>query len=172
MQTSVKSGIIVCLLLAAVVWADSAVQIAYQVDEISPDRWEYTYAVTNQGLTEPIEEFTIWFEEGLYNNLTITTSGPLETQWDEVVWQPEPLFNDAGGYDALALVTGIPLGQTVSGFSVRFDWLGTGLPGSQPFDVVDPENYQIPITSGTTVPEPCTVLLLLGGVAWLHRRNR
>jgi MYXO-CTERM domain-containing protein len=62
------------------------------------------------------------------------------------------------------------MGGGVSGFAVTFDWLGTGEPGAQPFDIVDPDTFE-PIYSGTTVPEPAAGLMAMLAAAALRRRR-
>ena len=71
------------------------------------------------------------------------------------------------------LVTGIAPGVTEGGFRVSFNWLGTGTPGTQAFDIIDPLYFDI-LESGTTalgqttaVPEPATISLFLIGVLGL-----
>ncbi|MBN1766410.1 MAG: hypothetical protein JW860_14225, partial [Sedimentisphaerales bacterium] len=44
-------------------------QISYLVENLGGDTWEYTYDISNISLTAGIEEFTIWFDYGLYENL-------------------------------------------------------------------------------------------------------
>ncbi len=96
---------------------------------------------------------------------------PPAAAWNELVAQPDPLLHDAGFYDALRKTAGIPLGGAVSGFAVQFDWLGSGSPGGQPFDIIDPVTFQ-PVYSGTTLPEPGTAAVLgLLAAASLRRRG-
>jgi hypothetical protein len=145
------------------------VTVTYDTAQLSASRWQYTYTVDNTALGQPVNEFTIWFGHDAYGNLALATLNPPAAAWNELVIQPDPLLSDAGYYDALALAGGIPVGGGVSGFAVQFDWLGTGLPGAQPFDIVDPQTLQ-PLYSGTTVPEPAGLLLL--ALAGLLARRR
>jgi hypothetical protein len=149
----------------------ASTQIIYKTNELGTGRWQYTYDVTNISLTETIEEFTIWFEFGLYDNLAIETPDPLAINWSEIVIQPEPVLQDDGAYDARALGLGIGVGQIVTGFSVSFDWLGDAvMPGSQFYEIIDPDTYEA-IDSGYTIPEPATLLLLALGGLVLRRKN-
>ena len=97
-------GFALCFLLCVqVALAGTDTEISFSVTDLGFDRWEYTYDVTNISLAEEIEEFTIWFGFGDYDNLTIETLDPPASNWDEIVWQPEPVIGDDGGYDAIIL---------------------------------------------------------------------
>ncbi|MBN1765568.1 MAG: PEP-CTERM sorting domain-containing protein, partial [Sedimentisphaerales bacterium] len=61
-------------------------------------------------------------------------------------------------------------GETVSGFSVSFDWLGTGVPGAQFYEIIDPDDFST-LDSGYTVPEPGTTILLCLGGLMIHKRK-
>lgn len=143
--------------------------ISFDLIDLGGDSFEYVYTIENDTLQVPIEQFTIWFDELLYDNLQITTQTPLANDWSEIIL-PATGFGVPLGYDALELAGGVGLGQSVEGFSVSFDWLGTGLPGSQPFEIINPVNSQT-IDSGNTLPEPATVLLLGLGVVILKRKH-
>jgi hypothetical protein len=125
--------------------------------------------VKNISLAESIEEFTIWFDYGKYDNLAIETLDPPASNWDEIVWQPEPFLGDDGGYDALATGLNIGVGESVKGFAVSFDWSGTGAPGSQYYEIINPENFST-IESGWTTPEPAAVFLLGLGSVLMRRK--
>ncbi len=137
----------------------SPADIEYLLTHLTGDRWQYTYTVTNESLAVGVEEITLWFAFDKYENLAITTPDPPSSLWDEILVQPEPLLHFDGYYDALTLGSGIPVGQSVGGFSVAFDWLGAGVPGPQPFDIVDPDTFAT-LHTGTTTPEPAGLLLL------------
>jgi len=171
MKRRVFTGVILGFLITTISFGLPKTEIRYETSyDDYLERWKYTYDVYNLSLTETIEEFTIWFGIGSYDNLAIETLEPPASNWDELVWQPEPVLGDDGGYDAWAnLATPIGVGQSVSGFAVSFDWLGTGEPGSQFYEIIDPVMFDT-IDSGWTVPEPGTVLLLgLGGLVLVRR---
>lgn len=144
-------------------------EIWFEVSQLSPVRWEYTYDIRNIGLMEGIFEFTIYFGDGLYEGLAAETDGLLAETWDEIVWDPIDRLDVDGGYDGLAEVFAIGPSMTASGFSVSFYWLGEGTPSSQYYEIVNPDTFET-IDSGWTIPEPCT-LLLLGLPAILLRRK-
>jgi len=170
MKRQIFLGVMLVFLLTSGSFGE-ATQIIYQTSELGTGRWQYTYDVKNISLTETIEEFTIWFDFGLYDNLAIETPNPPASNWSEIVLQPEPVLQDDGAYDAKALNLGIGIGQIVTGFSVRFDWLGNAvMPGPQFYEIIDPVTYQT-IDSGYTIPEPATLLLLaLGGLVLRRKR--
>jgi hypothetical protein len=164
--------VLVCL-FAGPVLADPDTQIRYDIADLGLGQWQYTYEVKNISFPEPIKEFTIWFGVCSYDNLTIATLNPPASTSDEIVWQPEPILGDNGGYDALAIGLNINVGETVTGFSVSFDWLGTGSPGSQFYEIINPTTFET-INFGYTVPvpEPTTILLLISGGLGVMRRRK
>jgi hypothetical protein len=149
--------------------ADPDTQIRYDIADLGSGRWQYTYEVKNIALPMPVEEFTIWFDYGQYSNLTVATPDPLASNWRKLIVQPEPVLKDNGFYDAFAKGLSIGMGETVTGFSVTFNWLGTGNPGSQFYEIVNPSTFET-IGSGwtTPVPEPAMMLLLGMGSVFLR----
>jgi len=153
-----------------------ATPIFYQVQNLSGNSWEYTYTVDNQ-LATPIEEFTIYFDLGVYENLVITGSPTFD--WDGLAIQPDPLLPDDGFADWLAFGLPIAPGEALGGFTVMFDYLVTGTPGSQFFETIDPNSFDV-ISEGFTrplpsdsVPEPgILVLFWLGFAGLIFRRLR
>jgi hypothetical protein len=149
-------------------WGDA--EVWYKADNLGSGRWQYQYEVTNNALSSPIREVTIWFDYGEYSNLTVNTPNPPAGNWNEIAVQPEPAFEDDGFYDTLSLGSGISIGQSAGLFSVTFDWRGTGTPGPQFYEIINPLTYQT-IASGYTIPEPVTILLLGFGAICLKSRR-
>lgn len=148
--------------------------IEFSTVQLDSDTWRYDYSVFNDTLAAPLEEFSVYFDLSLYANLR---SALAPDQWDPLVLQPDPALPAEGLYDALVLADGIAPGGSLGGFSIVFDWLGSGTPAAQPFDVLDPLTFAV-IEAGTTipaamaVPEPTVVSLLLGALAFLALRFR
>jgi hypothetical protein len=163
-ETKMKRDLLLVMMMVVILIMGNqvyATTITYDLANLGGNRWEYTYSVANDSLISAIEEFTIYFNLGSYDNLTV---GSTPADWDAIRFNPDPDIPDDGAYDALALFQGIASGSSLGGFSVSFDWLVAGIPGSQPFDVVNPSPWGV-LDSGwtvpsTPVPEPGTLLLL------------
>src|SRR5689334_6696940 len=139
------------LLLAASAHAGSAV-VLYQANSLGGGLFRYNYSIFNNtalGPGVPIVLFDILFDPTQYleSSLTAVTQPPLSTQWSEQFLTSVPPVPAA--YDVSGLTGGIPDGAIVSGFSVQFLWLGQGTPGDQPFQIFDPETFDL-LASGTT----------------------
>ena len=159
-------------LFTCTVFALPVTKIQYEAIDLGSGRWQYSYDVTNISLTGAIEEFTIWFDFGSFDNLSIETPDPPAGDWDEIIIQPEPVLSDDGYYDALVLGVGIGIGENVSGFTVSFDWMGAGQPGPQFYEIIDPDTFET-LDSGYTIPEPTTLLILtLGGFIFPRMKQR
>lgn len=166
-KNAIGAGLLAFLsLLAIPVTPALATMITFDVNNVSATTWEYNYTVINDTLSSNLEEFTVFFDPGLYKNLSVVAS---PTGWDPLAIQPDAALPDDGFYDALASTGGIAPGGSVGGFAVRFDFLGTGTPSAQRFDVVDPATYAT-LESGATqhissVPLPATAGLFLSGLS-------
>ncbi len=173
MKSRVFAAAVLICTFAGAGFADPDTRIWYDVVDLGAGQWEYTYDVENISLAATIEEFTIWFDYDLYDNLIVTTPAT-PSEWDQIVWQVEPILEDPGGYDALATNLSIGIDENLSGFSVSFDWLGAGDPASQYYEIINPDTFAT-IEDGYTIliPEPATMCLLgLGGLVLLRRKGK
>lgn len=133
------SKLVVGVVLTAAAWWTYAASVTFTVTPLGGVNWRYDFVVTNDALSVPIEEFTVYFAPDRYSNLV---AGPTPG-WDMLVVQPDPLIPDDGFYDGLVLSpVGIVPGASQAGFAVTFKYLGTGSPGAQPFEIVDPRTFQ------------------------------
>jgi len=173
MENKVFIGVVLVCVLAASGFGSPLTGIQFLANDLGSNQWEYVYTVENIALSEGIEEFTIWFDYGLYDNLVVTTPAPLSDNWNEAVIQPEPVLSDDGYYDVLAETgdPGIGIGIAAGDFSVSFDWLGSGTPGSQFYEIIDPDTFAT-IEDGYTVPEPATMILLVAGMFALRTKRK
>jgi PEP-CTERM motif len=145
----------------------NATSIIYEAVDLADttsgeDLWQYDYSVSDYTFNTNYS-FTIYFDYNLYGNLEDPPTSP-NSDWNVDTWHPSTSLPDDGGYDAWALVNGASLADS---FQVDFIWLGSGNPGSQPFEVYD--NTWNVIESGNTapIPEPGTILLVGSGLLWL-----
>jgi hypothetical protein len=182
------SAVLSLLLAAPTTWSSP---IFYEVENVSGDTWQYTYTVGNEtGFA--IDWFTIWFDPELYLlSSDAEVDGP--DGWDIFVAETEfllpgdpdnqPGFFDACGFDDDSVPcfgddVRVLVGELIGGFTVVFDWLGSGTPGRQLFTldglgIEDADAFTQPLPT-TAVPEPATILLLGGGlcaIAVLRRRR-
>jgi len=163
-RSNVQSALLACALFvsAAVMGIAQATTVTYDVSNVASNTWEYTYTVANDMLAFDIEEITIFFDVGLYENLAAQST---PAGWDVLVIEPDVFLPDDGFYDALSLGVGIVPGVSLGGFSVQFDFLGAGVPGDQFFDIVDPFTFDV-LDSGSTsvIPIPAAIWLFISGL--------
>lgn len=165
-------------LLAAGSTASAGI-ITYDVVGLGGASWRYDYQLTNDALTQAVDEFAIYFDVSLYRDLRDAT-GPLG--WDLLVAQPDAALPDDGFLDALALLQPLAPQATLGVFSIAFDFLGVGTPGAQAFQFFDSSTFQV-LDAGVTqfrglsetVPEPSSLVLLfiaLGAMGSRALRSR
>jgi outer membrane protein assembly factor BamB len=128
-----------------------ATQVTFVTEDIGSGQWVYHYNLINDTLNDPLEQFVIWFEPWLYENLSIVSDPHIGYDWYQDTVEPDPVWLYYGAYRALAWDEGIPIGDSESGFAVRFTYLGEGTPGQQEFDIVDPNEY-VSLEAGWTTP--------------------
>jgi hypothetical protein len=164
---------VLCLMLCQFCFATLQTKITYSAQQLNETQWAYSYQVENLAIEAGIREFTIWFDQRYYSNLVIASGAGLGLTWDQIVWQPNPSAASNGAFDALATGLAILTGESVGGFSVKFDWNGQGVPGSQSYEIINPTTFDTTDTGYTIlVPEPATLLLLGLGVIAVMKRKR
>ncbi|GGA77875.1 hypothetical protein GCM10011507_31410 [Edaphobacter acidisoli] len=133
--------------------ADSVV-VDYGATQIGGTEWQYTYQLS--GTFQSGDDLAIYFPLATSANLVdMGTGGP---DWTTFVLQPDGSLPADGEFDMLANQDNPDLSSV---FTVDFEWLGSGSPGSQSFTLYDP-NFNV-IDTGATVPEPGSLLLLGSG---------
>jgi hypothetical protein len=127
-------------------WAAANAQVTYTATDISGETWQYDYTINNP-LLVPASEFTIFFNQNQFSNLSVLAS---PASWSSIVAQPDPGLPADGFFDTLSLTTGLLPGASQSGFSVQTTYSGTGTPGSQIFNIVDSVTFAILSLGETT----------------------
>jgi len=179
---SCKLGACVTLLLSFQA-VGSTISIQYSLSPLGGNVYSYIYSVTNDGSLPggaPVRLFDVLFDPNLYqeSSLLIVTPSGLQAQWSEHFLASVPPSIPAF-FDVYTSGGGIPSGHTVTGFAVQFTWLGSGVPGSQPFEIYDPTTFQMLQSGntfdGTSAPEPSSfgmMALAIAYAAWrIHRRR-
>ena len=138
--------IVIAIQLLLLAMSTQANTINYSVENLAGNRWQYSYEVDNDGAAA-IDAFAIIFDLGLYENLAVTGS---PADWDSIELQPDAGIPDDGYFDTLALGLPLGVGEMLGGFSIAFDFLGAGTPGSQLFEIFDPFTFDL-IAEGETM---------------------
>lgn len=155
-------------LLSLICLSSQAVMVGYEVVAYGEDLWEYKYTIENNGAFD-IRSISITFDSSLCTNLGLSSSFEISSRWDQQFLNYVPGMRI---YDALAMGGNrVGVGETVSGFSVSFQYSGGGVPSSQFFEIYDPADYSEPLISGWTilVPEPATIMLMSLGFAVIRK---
>lgn len=156
----------------------NAVIVQSELVSLGGNTYQYNYTITNDDIVSGFDELSVYFDAASYENLTVVAS---HADWDSAALPATiflPYVNHPGVFDTIALAQPLGLGETISGFSVSFDWIGAGLPGVQNFDAIDLATYEV-LQSGTTtvsaVPVPAALPMLttaLAGLVALRQRKK
>jgi len=166
-------------LLALTTWLlgtqAQAVSIQYEAGDlpdtvVGQDLWRYVYHLT--GSFPAFTGFNVLFDPTRYGSLEDPPAAP-NAEWTVLTSQPIPSLPADGQYTAIAQQDNASLADP---FAVSFVWLGTGTPGSQPFELLD-DSFNV-IANGFTapfgtpaIPEPGSLLLVAGALGLLGWRS-
>jgi hypothetical protein len=164
----------------------AAVSIEYSLVVLgAPGRFEYQYTVKNLSLPTDVAWFSVDFDPYLYDETSLAITSTGTSTWSEQLLSSISVLGVPAQYDALKTAgPALEIGESESGFSVAFTWLGAGTPGSQGFTVYDVNTFDV-LDAGATVtavvtppnglPEPSSAglvtLALVGLTAGLRRRG-
>lgn len=161
-------------LLSLVVISSSpamAASISYSLTDLGSqqqDLWQIDYQLTGFD-SDTYDGLQIFFNYGEYEDIALLSSS---SDWDVLIFQPDMVFGleEDGTLDALPLTAG---GVLSGSFSVQALWLGTGLPGTQSFELYNSTDWTAQ-ESGTTspVPVPGALFLMFSGLAALAAGRR
>ncbi len=110
-------ALITSLLSATNAYALTVQYQALDLADTAPgqDRWQYSYQLSD-AMFAAGQGFSILFDPTLYDALQ-SSPAVVNSDWDVITLQPDPLLPDAGLYDALALNDGASLADL---FTVDF----------------------------------------------------
>lgn len=140
--------------------------LSYQANDLGAGIWEYSYRI--DGPFDTFDGFTLLYNPSEYSNVVI--GDPLPGDWSQFP-------TDGGGVtDTLLdnIYEGIgPIDANDIRFTVEFLWLGNGIPGSQPYELFNASgvNTLSTVSRSTSVPEPASLLLVLGALLLLWMRK-
>ena len=152
-------------LLLAIAWAGplrADPVVLFDLADLGGGTFSYTYSFDNSAGAGTIEEFNIDFDQALYDPASLVVLTPFgigDGGWLEFVIPP--LATEPAVYSAFTDLGGIGPGEILEGFIIEFAWLGTGLPGAQPFELIGSAAF-----SGVTqvVPLPGALVLMMSAL--------
>jgi hypothetical protein len=156
----------------------SAATVQFDVISLGSNSYRYIYSLSGISFVQ-YQTFEVEFSAALFGALSNPTAG---SGFDALVFQPNdpPNLNLPGLYSSQARQDNPALAP----FTVDVSYLGTGLPGVQPFTInlFDSAQRLISSETGTTTaqvtntPEPASVGMaggaLLLGIFWCAARRR
>lgn len=155
-------------MLCAALWCAGAAQAAdidYALTSLGSDLWRYDYTLVNSAGSPSFDEFTVYFDLPDAQKIIAFTA---PVGWNALVVPVDPNLPASGFFDAVHIAGVIAAGSGTSGFSVEFRAAAGVSPGTQRFELVVSDPFQV-VASGitTAVPEPSSYALMLAGLGVL-----
>lgn len=157
--------------------ASAAPVLNYQLSSLGSGQWRYAYTLQGEAPAAGFDGLTVYFDASQYS-LVGNVSAP--SGWDVLTVQPDQPLQGSGLVDLLHLAGALAGAIAPVQFSVDFDYIGAGTPGSQRFELYNLSPFAV-VQSGQTQPgkvaEPATgalaaLALLLGASLSRARRRR
>jgi hypothetical protein len=148
-----------------------AIEFTFTTVGLGDSNYRYEYLVRNDGSLgsgASIQLVDLLFDPALYDegSLRNVSAPSLAASWSQTFLGSGPGVPAA--FDMFATGPGIGVGEQLFGFAVDFHWLGSGTPGSQPFEIYDPNTFSLMQQGATTpVPEPETWGMMMAGALML-----
>jgi hypothetical protein len=124
-------------------WNSSTALIDVDVSHQLNNVYVAEYKTINDGTTS-IEALTLFFEFGLFHNITLLGA---PADWDFFAADPENFFGttEPGLLDGAALTTPLAFGDMLTGLVVSFEWLGAvdDMSFNQTFEIYDPSSFDV-----------------------------
>jgi hypothetical protein len=133
-------------------------------------QFNIAYHISNDS-GQIVEELTIYFDSQHFRNLQLLSS---PSGWDVISIQPDTGLPAPGFVDLLALTAPLQWGEVLDDLVVTATFLGQNTPGSQYYEIIDPNSFSV-LESGYTVVavpptdlnSPATLWLIVTGILGL-----
>ena len=149
-----------------------ALLINSDVTKLSGQQYQADYQFFNDS-QNAIDGLTVYFEYSLFDNVALLSS---PADWDVFVAPAQIIFGleEDGFVDALALVSPLQAGETLSGLSVVFDWTANAelisttqrfeTYDANSFDITSEGEYQLSATQVVNAPMSALFFIVFVGV--------
>lgn len=109
-------------------------KLSINFKQISGQRWEADYVIANESSSTPIKGLRVTFPANSYDNIAIITT---PSTWDAISANPDTVIGANGIYEIFTITSEIIDGDPLKGIRLEFDWLKSGSPSSQSFEIIN-----------------------------------